>query len=469
MQLAIFDASQVAGPTNRDQHRRAAPNRRRVLESLAAAAGAASLAQLVKVVAAKEQQPGTGTPASKRNSRNPRWYGFNLLEYFSTDSDWMKYFPYKDDGLFREDDFRWMRDWGFNFVRLPMDYRFWTDPNDLMKIDEGKVKPIERAIGLGEKYGVHVNISLHRAPGFCILDGMDPVATGIHVTPEKTSFYNDPHTLDAFVHQWTFFAQRYKGISNERVSFNLVNEPIPHLTPAERAELAESLKNQPSEAIQREIAARGAKEYARAAGAAIDGIRGIDPQRLIVSDGFDGGVTPVPELISTGVMQSPHDYYPPAVTHYHCEWARQWLKAVEIPTWPLQDSHGKVTAGRESIENYISPWRSMQQQGVPLHFGEMGCYKHTPPQVVLAWFEDTLDVIGELECGWALLNFRGPFGILDTERPGTRYQDWHGHQLDRPLLDLLQKKQRQAEGNKSSLFTPTTFLPASSARGRCLR
>jgi aryl-phospho-beta-D-glucosidase BglC (GH1 family) len=57
-------------------------------------------------------------------ARNPRWYGFNLLEYFSTDPDWMKYFPYKNDGMFVEDDFRWIRDWGFNWVRLPMDYRF---------------------------------------------------------------------------------------------------------------------------------------------------------------------------------------------------------------------------------------------------------------------------------------------------------------------------------------------------------
>ncbi|MGB8734139.1 MAG: hypothetical protein WCC99_23025, partial [Candidatus Sulfotelmatobacter sp.] len=32
---------------------------------------------------------------SKSPAKNPRWYGFNLLEYFSTDPDWMKYFPYK--------------------------------------------------------------------------------------------------------------------------------------------------------------------------------------------------------------------------------------------------------------------------------------------------------------------------------------------------------------------------------------
>lgn len=70
----------------------------------------------------------------------------------------------------------------------------------------------------------------------------------------------------------------------------------------------------------------------------------------------------------------------------------------------------------------------------------MGCYKYTPHVEVLAWFKDTLDAIGKLHSGWALRNFRGPFGILDTERQGTKFEDWHGHQLDRALLNLLQKK-----------------------------
>jgi endoglucanase len=106
---------------------------------------------------ATESNPGKSAAPAK----NPRWYGFNLLEYFSTDADWMKYFPYKNDGMFREDDFRWIRDWGFNWVRLPMDYRFWTAP-DLFTINEKQIEPIDRAIRLGEKYGIHVNICLHR-------------------------------------------------------------------------------------------------------------------------------------------------------------------------------------------------------------------------------------------------------------------------------------------------------------------
>src|SRR5208283_2306753 len=123
--------------------------RRSLLNSAAALASAAILPSGFARVAC----PGPGTPEtetghlqSQTPANNPPWYGFNLLEYFSTDPDWMKYFPYKNDGLFLESDFRWIRDWGFNWVRLPMDYRFWTDPQDLMKINEKKVEPIDRAI-----------------------------------------------------------------------------------------------------------------------------------------------------------------------------------------------------------------------------------------------------------------------------------------------------------------------------------
>src|ERR1035438_4266338 len=84
---------------------------------------------------------------------------------------------------------------------------------------------LDRAIRLGEKYGVHVNICMHRAPGECVLDLGDPSVTGIRVTQENTSVYTDPKALNAFSHQWSYFASRYKSISNAQLSFDLLNEP----------------------------------------------------------------------------------------------------------------------------------------------------------------------------------------------------------------------------------------------------
>ena len=161
-------------PTNFDATVSDRPSRRQVLKAAAVGSLAAFPFQFAELAfpAHAPSYLNSNAPVSAGPAKNPAWYGFNLLEYFSTDADWMKYFPYKNDGMFVEGDFRWIRDWGFNFVRLPMDYRFWTAPN-LVTINEKAVEPIDRAIRLGEKYGVHVNICLHRAPGLCILDTMD--------------------------------------------------------------------------------------------------------------------------------------------------------------------------------------------------------------------------------------------------------------------------------------------------------
>ncbi len=417
--------------------------RRSLLKASAALASVAMLPSGLAAAALSGQTAGkTDSPDAKSSAKNPRWYGFNLLEYFSTDKDWMKYFPYKDDGMFREDDFRWIRDWGFNWVRLPMDYRFWTAP-DLFTINEKQVEPIDRAVRLGEQYGIHVNVCLHRAPGLCILDTMNEKLTGIAITKEKTNVFTDQHTFDAFIHQWTYFADRYKGISSQRLSFNLVNEPIVLPSEAELAEMRKNGATKTTDFFNPEFLQRHAPDYTRLARASADAIRAHDAQRLVVTDGYPGGGSPIPELVGTGMLQSCHMYSPIQVTHHNCEWVRGILTGSEpMPTWPLKDDKGNVISDRQSLEKGFRPWSKLAAENVPIHFGEMGCYKHTPPEVVLAWFNDTLDVLGELNSGWALWNFRGPFGVVDTEREGTKFEDWHGHKLDRPLLTLLQKKMK---------------------------
>ncbi len=44
-----------------------------------------------------------------------KYKGFNLLGLF---------IPNMSYGFF-EDDFKWMQEWGFNFARIPMNYRNW--------------------------------------------------------------------------------------------------------------------------------------------------------------------------------------------------------------------------------------------------------------------------------------------------------------------------------------------------------
>jgi endoglucanase len=71
--------------------------------------------------------------------------------------------------------------------------------------------------------------------------------------------------------------------------------------------------------------------------------------------------------------------------------------------------------------------------------GEWGVCNKTPHDVVLRWAEDCLRIWREAGWGWALWNFRGAIGILDSGRTDVRYEDFEGHKLDRKFLDLLQR------------------------------
>jgi endoglucanase len=41
--------------------------------------------------------------------------------------------------------------------------------------------------------------------------------------------------------------------------------------------------------------------------------------------------------------------------------------------------------------------------------------------------------------GWALWDFEGPTGIFNSDRLDISYENYEGRQLDRTMLDLLQR------------------------------
>src|SRR6266852_4958237 len=138
----------------------------------------------------------------------PRWRGFNLLEKFIKRKE--------GNPPFQESDFELMAEWGFDFARLPLSYRCWADgePSNWLKLRDDELKHVEDAVELGRKHGVHVNLNFHRAPGYCV-----------NPPKERLDLWKDNEALDAAAFQWAHFAKRFKGIPNERLSFDLLNEP----------------------------------------------------------------------------------------------------------------------------------------------------------------------------------------------------------------------------------------------------
>ncbi len=207
-------------------------------------------------------------------SRLPRWRGFNLTE--------MCVAEYRS--AYREQDFELIREWGFDFARLPLSYLCWTDPADWTNIKEDRVKVLDRAIDLGKQYGIHVNLNLHRAPGYCVNPPKEPL-----------DLWTDEKALDACAIHWAHLAKRFKGIPNDRLSFDLLNEPA--AIPEER--------------------------YVRVVKKLVGAIREHDPNRLIIADGLKWGRYPVKGLVGLGIAQSSRGYDPMRVSHYKASCCRR--------------------------------------------------------------------------------------------------------------------------------------------------
>ena len=355
----------------------------------------------------------------------PRWRGFNLLEKFIATS--------RNDP-FRELDFEIMAELGFDFVRLPMSYWCWSDPNNWRLLKEDKLKEIDQAVEFGKQYGIHVSINFHRGPGYSV----------DRSSPEPFNLWLDEEAQEAFSYHWKHFAERYKGKPNREVSFNLLNEPA-------------TMTNERLAVVPEET-------YVKVARRAAEAIRGVDPTRLIISDGLWWGRDPIDGLVDDNMAQSTRGYEPMQVSHYQASWvysADTW----PVPTWPLEQveaaelrwesdnlrNHYKQKLEKWNIpmdmpwnkerlkKQLIDPWKKLEEKGVGIHVGEFGAFNQTPHEVVLGWYRDMLALWKEAGWGWALWNFRGGFGIFDSERKDVQYENFKGLKLDRKMLEVLKE------------------------------
>jgi len=472
--------------------------------------------------------------AAEPGRPDARWRGFNLLGMFQS---------HGQQGQFDEEDFKLISELGFNFVRLPMDYRFWIKDKDWEQIDESKLAPVDQAIAFGKKHNLHVQLCFHRAPGYTVAK-----------PPEARNLFKDEDALRVCCKHWAFFARRYKASPSKELSFNLFNEP---------AEVTEA-------------------EYEKVASALVSAIRAEDPARFIVVDGIAWGGRPAQSLFKLGIGQAMRGYKPMSISHYMASWVgtpsdepvwpppstvsplygpgkaplnvplvieglpagrlafrpgtvsgkvrfrvvadgqsvlerelaagegEGWTNAVYKSEWKitqakcLQELTAELPAGARRLElgivagdwaalssltftgregksavmgfeqswgktngvmrfcgfdakpafqgaadamdgrayldkALIEPWQPAFDAGTFVMVGEFGAYNCTPHPLVLEWMEDSLKLWKERNLGWALWNFKGSFGVLDSGRKDIQYEEFRGHKLDRKMLDLLLK------------------------------
>ena len=324
--------------------------------------------------------------------KNVKKTGFNMLWMFACFGE----APRRPDE--RQLDF--IAKQGFNFIRVPTDYRFWTKDFDYFHPNEQIFEYIDNYLETCQKYGLHMSLNFHRTPGYCINRN----------NLETDNLWDGGVALDAFVFLWETFAKRYLGVSSDKLSFDLLNEP---------PDIGEY-------GFSRD-------KHQRVMRRAIGAIRAIDPAREIVLNGIEGGGTAIPELADVGAVHSGRGYEPFYLSHHQADWCK-------IKTWPKPVYPGIVddkTWDRAALVKYYEPWQAVEKMGVAVHIGEFGCFNKIPNDIALRWLTDLIAVFKDNGWGYSMWNFEGAFGIVNHGRPGTVYTEMDGFMVDKALLDVM--------------------------------
>ena len=283
------------------------------------------------------------------------------------------------DGFITERDFAQIAAWGFDHVRLPVDYNVIQRPDGTM-IEEG-LRRIDRAVSWAEAHDLRLVLDLHKTQGFSFDAG-----------EHEAGFFESEVYQSYFYAVWDCLAARY-GSKPERVMFDLLNE------------VTEERYLPAWKRISRECVRR---------------IRQSAPDTLILLGSFQwNSARTLPALdapYDDHVIYNFHFYEPHVFTHQGAYWEA-----------PYRDVSARYTyaesgASQDYFEDFLAPAiEKARQEGAELYCGEYGVIDIVPPEEALPWFRDLLAVFARHGIACCLWSYKEmDFGLSDTRMDAVR-------------------------------------------------
>jgi len=301
---------------------------------------------------------------------------------------------------FTQADMERIAKWGFDHIRLPIDeVQMWDESGQPEAEAFGL---LESALDWAEQAGLAVVVDLHILRSHFFNQSAEP------------KLFTDPAESEKFADLWRQLSKRLRGRPNANVAYELMNE----------------------------AAATDPDDWNRVAMTAFQAIRALEPNRTIVlgSNRWNSVSTfdqlHVPEDKNT--ILTFHFYHPMLITHHRAGWCpegKMYNGPVQYPGSPIpSESLSQVVApkinrliqlnldelnkayNRQSmVADFAKPLAVAQRTGLRLYCGEFGVINLAPQLVREAWYRDLVSVFNECQIDWALWDYKGAFGIIDSE------------------------------------------------------
>ena len=319
-------------------------------------------------------------------------HGINLGGWFSQCDHSIKRYDY----FIQRDDFRRIARWGFDHVRIPVDYELILDEKHHFK--EDGFKRLDDCILWCKENGLNMILDLHKTVGFSFDDGEN-----------EDGFFVDEKYQQIFYDIWKEFARRYGH--HAHLSFELLNE----VSDASYCQKWNEIIRKTIETIRNEAS----------------------ETPIIVGGYHNNSVWAVKDLdvpYDENVVYNFHCYNPLIFTHQGAYWVngmdtsfrtpfehsyseyrRLSEEQMDIGRFDFFPEEDKIIDASYFEELFAEALQVAEERNVPLYCGEYGVIDRADPAETLKWYACIHEVFEKHHIGRAMWSYKEmDFGLVDA-------------------------------------------------------
>ena len=308
------------------------------------------------------------------------------------------------DSFITAADFRTIRDWGLDHVRVPVDYELLEEKDGTPR--EDGYERLERVVGYCRENGLHMILDLHKTAGF-----------SFDANEGEGGFFENEAFQERFYALWERIAKRFHEDA-DMLSFELLNEVTEKaFGPVWNRIAAECIRRIRAYAPDTWILVGGYYHNSAVA------VKDID----VPSDGH--------------IVYNFHCYEPLIFTHqgayWHPDMDRSYRLSVNAPFGKMaEDAVRMGSQSNAGFEKYpkdtvLSPAYFIdfmaeaaacaKEKDVPLYCGEYGVIDCASPEDALQWYRMIHEAFEHYGIGRAAWSFRQmDFGLSDARMDAVR-------------------------------------------------